>query len=205
MDCYVMSFLFGGTPPTTRELAARYKMQINRSIRELERESMRLQNEEKICMQEVKCCSKNNMKQSFQKACAVVRTRRMLNKFSQMKAHLQGISMRIQSVKTMEALQKAVASAARMMQSFNRVSGGTELVNCLKELEKQNVFMTVQSDMIDEQLDEVFEEDNNEDAPEDLVMQVMTEAGVELPNAHSDLLSLEERFERLKPKPQVIK
>lgn len=194
-----MSFLFGGTPPTTSQLAARYKMQINRSIRELDRETSRLQNEEKICMQEVKQCSQNNMKQSFQKARAVVRTRRMLNKFSQMKAHLQGISMRIQSVKTMEALQKAVASAARMMQSFNKVSGGSELAGCLRELEKQNVFMTVQSEMIDEQLDEVFEEDNDEEAPEDLVMQVMTEAGVQIPNTmNNELLTLEERFERIK-------
>lgn len=194
-----MSFLFGGNPPTTAQLASRYKTQINRSIRELDRETYRLQAEEKTCMHEVKICSVNNMKQSFQKAKAVVRTRRMLNKFSQMKAHLQGISMRIQSVKTMESLQKAVASAAKMMQTFNKVSGGSELASCLRELEKQNVYMNVQSEMIDEQLDEVFEEDNNEDAPEDLVMQVMTEAGVSIPSTmNTELLSLEERFERIK-------
>jgi charged multivesicular body protein 2A len=138
------------------------------------------------------------MKQSIQKARAVVRQRRMLNKFSQMKAHLQGISMRIQSVKTMEGLQKAVSSAARMMQSFNRLSGGAELSNSLKELERQNSFMTIQSEMVDEELDSVFEEDNDEDAPEDLVMQVMSEAGVDLPNASESTLSLEERFERIK-------
>ena len=199
-----MSFLFGGTPPTTSQLAQRYKQYINRSIREIDRETMRLQQEEKTCMQEVRICSKNNMKQSVQKARAVVRQRRMLNKFSQMKAHLQGICMRIQSVRSMEALQKAVASAARMMQSFNKVSGGPELVNCLRELDKQNVYMTVQSEMIYEQLDEVFDEDQDEEAPEDLVMQVMTEAGVDLPSASETLLTLEERFERIK-KPQSTK
>jgi|GEM_PF-5699956 len=196
-----MSFLFGGIAPTTSELATRYKRTIQRAIRELDRETMRIEQEEKTCMQEVKECSKNNMRQSLQKARAVVRQRRMLNKFSQMKAHLQGISMRIQSVKTMEALQKAVHSAARMMQSFNKVSGGSQLANGLRELERQNAFMAVQSEMVDEQLDDVFEEDNDEDAPEDLVMQVMSEAGVVLPSASESFMTLEERFERIKNHP----
>jgi len=192
-----MSFLFGGTPPTTSELALRYKRHINRSIREIDRESQRLGNEEKILMQEVKAVSKNNMKQSMQKAQAVVRTRRMLNKFSQMKAHLQGIGTRIQGVKTMEALQRAVGSAVQMMQNFNKVVGGNHLVSSLQDLERQNVLMTVQSEMVDEQLDAVFEEDNDEEASSDVLMQVMQEAGVELPSAGS--LSLEERLERIKP------
>ena len=193
-----MSFLFGGSPPTTQELAQRYKRTIQRSIRELDRETLRIQQEEKTHMQEVKICSNNNMKQSIQKARAVVRQRRMLNKFSQMKAHLQGISMRIQSVKTMEGLQRAVQSAAQMMQNFNKVAGGTQLANGLRELEKQNAYMAIQSEMVDEQLDSVFEEDNDEDAPEDLVMQVMSEAGVKLPNVSESLLTLEERFEKIK-------
>ena len=89
-----MSFLFGGTPPTTAELAQRYKRHINKSIRALDRESMT--NEEKVLMSEIKKSSQNNIKQSMQKAQAVVRGRRMINKFSQMKAHLQGIASRMQ-------------------------------------------------------------------------------------------------------------
>jgi len=180
-----MSFLFGGAPPTTTELALRYKRHISRSVREIDRENMRLLNEEKILMAEVKKASQNNMRQSMQKAQAVVRNRRMQNKFSQMKAHLQGIGMRIQSVKSTEALQKAVGSAVNMMQSFNKVTGGQHLVGALQELEKQNVLMSVQSELIDENLDSVFEEDNDEEAPEDVVMQVMCEAGVDIPSPSS--------------------
>jgi len=154
-------------------------------VREIDRENMRLLNEEKILMAEVKKASQNNMRQSMQKAQAVVRNRRMQNKFSQMKAHLQGIGMRIQSVKSTEALQKAVGSAVNMMQSFNKVTGGQHLVGALQELEKQNVLMSVQSELIDENLDSVFEEDNDEEAPEDVVMQVMCEAGVDIPSPSS--------------------
>jgi charged multivesicular body protein 2A len=194
-----MSFLFGGAPPTTSELAARYRRHINRSVREIDREAARLQAEEKVLMAEVKSASGNNMRQSMQKAQAVVRARRTLNKFSQMKAQLQGIGMRIQSVKSTEALQRAVGSAVKMMSNFNKLTGGPQLVAELRELEKQNMTMTIQSEIIDEQLDAVFEEDNDEEAPEDVVMQVMEEAGVKLPAASSELLTIEERFEKLRP------
>lgn len=196
-----MSFIFGGAAPTTAELAMRYKRHINRSIREIDRETIRLSNEEKHLMHEVKAVSRNNMKQSMQKAQAVVRLRRMLDKFSQMKAHLQGIGMRIQSVKSTEALQKAVGSAVQMMQSFNKVTGGNCLVGSLRELEKNNMLMSVQSELIDEHLDSVFDEDESEDTPADIVMQVMQEAGVELPVPGTNVvesLTFEERLERIK-------
>lgn len=194
-----MSFLFGGAAPTTSELAQRYKRHINRSIRELDRESLKLLNEEKMLMSEVKKASQNNMKQSKQKAQAVVRTRRMLNKFSQMKANLQGIASRIQGVKSTEALQKAIGSAVQMMQGFNRI-GGTNLIKSLHELERQNGMMTVQSEIIDDQLDSVFEEENDDDEMDDVILEVMREAGVDLPSASTELMSLEERLEKITKK-----
>ena len=193
-----MSFLFGGAAPTTSELAQRYKRHINRSIRELDRESMKLVNEEKMLMAEVKKASQNNLKQSMQKAQAVVRTRQMQNKFSQMKAHLQGIACRIQNVKSTQALQQAVGSAVQMMRGFNKL-GGAELVGALHELEKQNSFMTTQSEMIDEQLDSVFEEDTDGEEINDVVLEVMREAGVELPSAGTSNLSFERQLESIRP------
>lgn len=195
-----MSFLFGGAPPTTAELAARYKRHITRSIRELDREALKLSNEEKVLMNEVKKASVNNMKLSMQKAKAVVRTRRTLNKFSNMKAHLQGIGSRIQNIKSMEALQKSIQSAVCMMQGFNKVTGGAHLLSALNDMEKQNGYMTLQSEMTDERLDEIFEEDKDEEDTSEVVIQIMTEAGVQLPasvfETHPELeLSLEERLE----------
>jgi hypothetical protein len=62
--------------------------------------------------------------------------------------------------------------------------------------------MAMQTEMIDEQMDAVFEEDNDEEEGSDLVLQVLAEAGVSLPSARldeSDALSLEERLERVRP------
>ena len=195
-----MSFLFGGSPPTTAQMASRFKTEINRNIREIDRESARLQQEEKLLMVEVKKTSTNNMKLSMQKAQAVVRTRRMVSRFSLMKAHLQGVNTRIQNVRSTESVQKAVGSAVQMMQQFNRCVGAKAIGLSLRELEKQNATMTMQTEMIDEQMDTVFEEDNDEEEGSDLVLQILTEAGVSIPNvAVEDMMSLEERLERVRP------
>lgn len=74
-------------------------------------------------------------------------------------------------------------------------------MGALQELEKQNVMMTTQGKMIEEQLDSVFEEDNDSEEMEDVVAQVMREAGVVLPSASTQLLGLEQRLEILKNPP----
>jgi Zn-dependent M32 family carboxypeptidase len=181
-------------------MASRFKTQINRNIREIDRESVRLQQEEKLLMSEVKKASSNNMKLSMQKAQAVVRTRRMVNRFSLMKAHLQGVSTRIQSVRSTESLHKAIGSAVHMMQKFNSCVGVKALGVSLRELERQTATMNMQTEMIDEQMDSVFEEDNDEEEGSDLVLQILTEAGVDIPSVGvEESMSLEERLERVRP------
>jgi charged multivesicular body protein 2A len=182
-----MSFIFGGLPPTTSELARKYKHHIDKSLREIERENQRLTNEEKQLMVEIKKYSSNNIKMSMQKAQAIVRLRKTLVKFSNMKAHLQGISQRINSVKSTESLQKAVSAAVSMMQNFNKLSGGQQLISTLHEMEKQNAFMNFQGEILDERMDAVFEEDNDEEDSCSIMEQVLLEAGVEIP---STLLSV---------------
>ena len=202
-----MSFLFGGQPPTTAEMATRFKMKINRSVREIDRESARLVVEEKQLMAELKREASKNVKLAMQKAHAIVRTRRMANKFSQMKAHLQGIATRIQSIKTTEALQRAVGSAVQMMQSFNKNVGGKHLALSLADMEKHTAAMNIQGELIDEQLDAAFDDDVDEVESNDVVLQVLMEAGVDIPHAastalrqhHHPELSLEARLERMRP------
>lgn len=177
-----MSFLFGGNPPTISELANRHKRDINRTIRGIDREIAKLNQEERSLMAEVKKTSSNDLQLSFQKAQSVVRNRRMLSKCSVMKSHMQGIAARIQNVKTMEGLQRAVSGTAQLMKSFNTRMGGVEMVASLHELERQNMAMIIQGEVVDGQMDSVFEEDNDSEESEDVVMQVMTEAGVCLPS-----------------------
>jgi hypothetical protein len=60
--------------------------------------------------------------------------------------------------------------------------------------------MNMQTEMIDEQMDSVFEEDNDEEEGDDLVLQILAEAGVDIPSARKEeTMTLEERLERVRP------
>jgi charged multivesicular body protein 2A len=201
-----MSFLFGGRPPTTAEMASRFKIKINRSVREIDRESARLAAEERQLMAELKKEAPRDGKLAMQKAHAVVRSRRMANKFSHMKAHLQGIATRIQSIKTTEALQRAVGSAVHMMKCFNQTVGGKHLIQSLADMERHTATINIQGELIDEQLDAAFDDDADEFEINDVVLQVLNEAGVDLPQVaktgfaqpSDEELSLETRLERMR-------
>ena len=198
-----MSFLFGGAPPSTRELVQRYKSTINRSVRELDRETAKLKAQERVLMSEIKRHGVANFNMTRQKAKAVVRTRRIMGRFSSMKSHLQDVSSRIQGVSSMESLQTALGAAVGVMKGFSLKAGGSSMLSTLREFEKFNGVMAVQSEMTEDGLNETFDEENEDDEIESVVFGVLREAGVNLPdipqkNSATSDVSLEERLAMLR-------
>ena len=61
--------------------------------------------------------------------------------------------------------------------------------------------MNLHSEMVDEHMDDAFDEDEDEDDVDNVTSQVLLEAGIQLPEAGqrtpATLMSLEERLEKL--------
>jgi charged multivesicular body protein 2A len=117
-----MSFLFGGKQKTPEGIASNlidvlpfeihrdsfsevmkeYKRGIDRSVREMDREVTRLQNQEKKLIIEMKKCAKDGQQMPVIqiKAKDLVRTRQMITKFYTMKSQMQSISLRLQTIKS---------------------------------------------------------------------------------------------------------
>lgn len=208
-----MSFLFGGTPPTTAELAGRYKIMINRSVREIDREMVQMQTQERGYMAEIRKFAPTNPTLARQKAQAVARGRKTLTRFALMKSQLQEIGSRILSVRSAEALENALRSANRAMSGFQSRVGATNLVSILNDFEKHSNRMSEEAETADDLLDDVF--DNSEPGFEeeigDIVEGVLQEVGVTLPAAprqkrasrlpsipNQDIGDLEARLQRLR-------
>lgn len=175
-----MSFLFGGVPPTTSELARKYRMAIDRSVRELDRESSKLKSQESVLMAEIKKNGTVNFSVSKQKAKSVVRTRRILARFSSMKSHLQDVSSRIQNVKSMESLQNALTSATGVMKGFSTKAGSAAMLSTLREFEKFNGLMAMQTEMVDDGMNDAFDGEGDEDEVDGVMCNVLQEAGLKL-------------------------
>lgn len=190
-----MAFLFGSNP-TVADMARRYKSEIARQTRELERENMKLQMEERGLFREIKKHAQTNPALAFQKAKAVVRTRRIARRFGTMVSNLQGIQAKISSIKSMDALNKTMQSVTELMTRFNSTPALANMHQTMARFARENQSVMMKTEMMDENLEEIFDENEDEECSE-LVADVMTEAGVELPVPQE---SLEERFEKLKVK-----
>ena len=195
-----MSFLFGGAPPTTSEMVRKYKSVINKSVRELDRETAKLKAQESALMAEIKKNGTSNLTITSQKARAVVRTRRIMERFSSMKSHLQDVSSRIQGVGSMESLQVALGSAVGVMKGFSMKAGGASMLSTLRDFEKFNGVMALQSEMTDESLNDTFDNEGEIEEIDSVVNSVLMEAGVFLPSpsASAPEEELEVRLLRLK-------
>lgn len=199
-----MAMFFGGEPPTTAELVRRYQQKIARAMREIDRETQKLGADDRTLMAEITRCASTNPRMATQKAQSVVRVRKMISRFSNMRSHLGQVSGRIANVKSMDALRTSLGHASSVMRGFNMEATSKGLQAQLAEFSKQNMSMNIQNEMADETLDEAFDDDENDEEVGDVVLEVLSQAGVRLPDVFVHNLmkgeeNLEARLERLRP------
>lgn len=183
-----MSFLFGGAPPTTAELARRYKLAITRAIRDIDREVGHVREQERAGMAEIRKYAQTNPSICIQKARGVVRSRKMQARFMTMKGQLQEISSRIMHLRSSEALHRAIEAANMAMQAFASRMGQGSVVKTVRDFSQNNSHMKAQAALTEDMLGDVFDGDASDEEEEDdeadnVVMSVLGEAGVRLPRA----------------------
>ncbi|KAJ8756081.1 hypothetical protein K2173_024628 [Erythroxylum novogranatense] len=188
-----MSFLFGKRK-TPAELLRENKRMIDKSIREIERERQGLQSQEKKLIVEIK----KNAKQGQMGAVRVmakdlIRTRHQIEKFYKLKSQLQGVSLRIQTLKSTQAMGEAMKGVTKAMGKMNRQMNLPSLQRIMQEFERQNERMEMVTEVMGDAIDDALEGDEEEVETEELVNQVLDEIGIginnELVNAPSASVS----------------
>uniref|UniRef100_A0A6T8P7B5 Uncharacterized protein n=1 Tax=Hemiselmis andersenii TaxID=464988 RepID=A0A6T8P7B5_HEMAN len=211
-----MSFLFGGKKKTPEELMREYKRSIDKSVREIERERTKLQTQEKKIITDIKKAAKEGQMGPVKiMAKDLVRTRGQITKFYSMKCQMQAVGLRLQSIKSTQAMTDAMKGAARAMKSMNSAVDVKSMAKILGEFEKESALMDDKQEMMDDAIDDAFEAEDEEGAINDVVGQVLAEIGIDLggqmvgaPGAQpvaaaataeaEGELSLEERLKNLK-------
>mmetsp|Transcript_9376 Transcript_9376/g.14766 ORF Transcript_9376/g.14766 Transcript_9376/m.14766 type:complete len:179 (+) Transcript_9376:69-605(+) len=116
-----MSFLFGGKQKTPAEMMKEYKRNVDRSVREIERERTKLQQQEKKVIADIKKAAKDGQMGPVKiMAKDLVRTRSQVTKFYQMKCQMQAVGLRLQTIKSTQAMTDAMKGAAKAMRSMNK-------------------------------------------------------------------------------------
>ncbi|CAN0839325.1 Vacuolar protein sorting-associated protein 2 homolog 1 [Linum grandiflorum] len=188
-----MSFIFGKRK-TPAEILRENKRMMDKSIREIERERQALQTQEKKLIVEIK----KNAKQGQMGAVKImakdlIRTRHQIEKFYKLKSQLQGVSLRIQTLKSTQAMGEAMKGVTKAMGQMNKQMNLPALQKIMMEFERQNERMEMTSEVMGDAMDDAFGEDDEEEETEELVNQVLDEIGIninqELVNAPSSAVA----------------
>ena len=108
-----MSWLFGARK-TPADLLRENKRMLDKAIRELDRERTGLQAQEKKLIAEIKRVAKQNQMAAVRlMAKDLIRTRNSVTKFYALKSQLQGVSLRMQTLKSTQAMADAMRCACR--------------------------------------------------------------------------------------------
>ncbi|XP_030448487.1 vacuolar protein sorting-associated protein 2 homolog 1-like [Syzygium oleosum] len=175
-----MSFIFGKRK-TPAELLRENKRMLDKSIREIDRERQGLQTQEKKLILEIKKNAKQGQMGAVRlMAKDLIRTRHQIDKFYKLKSQLQGVSLRIQTMKSTLAMGEAMKGVTKAMGQMNRQMNLPSLQKIMQEFERQNERMEMTSEVMGDTIDDALEGDEEEEETEELVNQVLDEIGIDV-------------------------
>merc|ERR1719193_2059324 len=106
----------------------------------------------------------------------LVRTRKAVKKFMLMKANIQAVSLKIQTLKSQNSMSEAMKGVTKAMMMMNKQMKLPEIQKIMQEFEKQSEIM----DMKEEMINDVMEDEGDEEETDAIVTQVLDELGLQL-------------------------
>lgn len=113
-----MEWLFG-KKMSPDEMLRKNQRALNKAMRDLDREKMKMEQQEKKIINDIKKLAKEGQMDAVKiMAQDLVRTRRYTKKFMLMKANIQAVSLKIQTLKS----QNTMAQAMKGTMTYNSIN-----------------------------------------------------------------------------------
>lgn len=186
----MMEWLFGKRM-TPEEMMRKNQRALNRAMRDLDREKMKMEQQEKKIIADIKKLAKEGQMDAVKiMALDLVRTRRYVKKFMLMKANIQAVSLKIQTLKSQNTMAQAMSGVTKAMANMNRQLNLPQIQQILHEFEKQSEIMDMKEEMINDTMDDAMEDEGDEEESDAVVSQVLDELGLQLGDQLSGLPSV---------------
>ncbi|KAJ1533437.1 Charged multivesicular body protein 2A [Cladochytrium tenue] len=176
----MIDFLFGQRK-TPAELLRQHQRALTRAVRDLDRERTKMEAQEKKLIADIK----KSAKQGQMSACKImakdlVRTRRYVQKFYQMRTQLQAVGLRIQTMQSNQAMADAMKGVTKAMRGMNKSVNLPEISRIMMDFERESEVMNMKEEMMNDAIDDAVEEEDDEEETEAIVNQVLDEIGISL-------------------------
>ena len=104
-----------------------------------------------------------------------------------MRSHLQGVALKLQTVKSHQAMAEAMQSTAVAMKRMNKAINVPTIAKMMAEFEKENARTEMMQEAMGDAIDDALAEEDTAEEEERIVGQVLDEIGIsfgeELPEA----------------------
>jgi len=111
-----------------------------------------------------------------------------------MKANIQAVSLKIQTLKSQNTMAQAMKGVSRAMANMNRQMNMPQIQQILHEFEKQSEIMDMKEEMINDAIDDAMEDEGDEEESDAVVAQVLDELGLQLNDQLSGLPQVNHLF-----------
>ena len=172
-----------GKKVTPEEKLKKFKQSIRKSCREIERERNRLvQQENKMKAEMKKLAAKGETDSVMIIAKDLVRNRAAMKKFLKLGSQLEGLGLRIETIKAQAGVTAALKGAAGAMSQLNRMVNVPQMQMIMMKFMQENEMMDMKSEMVDDQMDDLWDEEGDmEDESVAAYSQIFNEIGIPMP------------------------
>lgn len=175
-----MDLLFGRRK-TPEELLRQNQRALTRAMRELDRERQKLEAQEKKIIIDIKKMAKQGQMDAVKiMAKDLVRTRRYVKKFITMRANVQAVSLKIQTLKSNNSMAQAMKGVTKAMATMNRQLKLPQIQKIMMEFEKQAEIMDMKEELMNDAIDDAMGDEDDEEESDAVVSQVLDELGLNL-------------------------
>ena len=149
-----MAFFSRTTP---EEMLRKNQRALTRAMRDLDRERSKLEQQEKKLIVDIKKMAKAGQMDAVKiMAKDLVRTRSYIKKFITMRANIQAISLKVQTLKSQASMANAMKGVTRAMKSMNNKMNLPQIQKIMMEFEKQAEIMDMKEEVMNDAIDEVI-------------------------------------------------
>lgn len=107
-----------------------------------------------------------------------VRTKQHITRFIEMKTHLNAVSLKIQTVKSHQAMSEAMKGVTVALTQMNKKMNMPQLNKIMQEFLKENEKNELTSEMMGDAIDDAMNGDENMEEEDKLVNQILDEIGI---------------------------
>ncbi|CDR94012.1 flavoprotein domain containing protein, putative [Babesia bigemina] len=156
------------------------KHEINRATRELERQRLKYEREEKSLVQKLKSEAKNGRMQNVRlMAKDLVRNRKLALHYANMKSQMGGIMSQLQNAQSTNMMATSLKNVNKLIAKVSNKTDIAEFQTIIQSLGKESEVINLKLDVMAETLDNSLMDVDSVDEEEKIISQILEELGID--------------------------